>query len=95
MFEKQNISSQIPNLELVGTGLNLGKNLSLTFSLVFVYFDCAGSSLLCGLFSGYGTQGLPSGCGAWPSHRGDFPCYGAWAPGHPGFSSCSSPAQYL
>ena len=59
MFEKQNISSQIPNLELVGTGLNLGKNLSLTFSLVFVYFGCAGSSLLCGLFSGCGTRGYP------------------------------------
>ena len=37
MFEKQHISSQIPHLELSGTSLNLGKNLSLKCLYVFVF----------------------------------------------------------
>ena len=35
--------------------------------LIFIFFGCAGSSLLCGLFSGCGKQGLLSSCSAWAS----------------------------
>ena len=69
---------------------------------LFIYlfiFGCAGSLLLCGLFSSCGEWGLLSGCGAWASHCGGFSCCGAPAPGawasvvaaH-GLSSCGSPA---
>ena len=52
----------------------------------------------CTGFSGC-SEGLPSSCGAWASHCGDFSCYRAQAPGawasvvvaH-GLSSCSSQA---
>ena len=47
-------------------------------------FGCAGSSLLCGLFSHCGEQGLPSSCGVWGSHCGGFSCCGAWSLGHTG-----------
>ena len=40
-------------------------------------FDCAGSSLLGGLFSSFREQGLLSSCGAWASHCGGFSCCGA------------------
>ena len=48
-----------------------------SFSFYVFVFDCAGSSLLCGLFSSCGEQGLLSRCGA-----RDL--------GHMGFSNCSS-----
>ena len=42
-------------------------------------FDCAGSSLLLGLFSSCGEQGLLSLCSAQSSLWGAFSCCGAWA----------------
>ena len=33
--------------------------------------------------------GFLSSCHMWASHCGDFPCWGAWAPGHTGFSGLS------
>ena len=52
-------------------------------------FGCAGSSLLRGLFSSSGEQGLLSSCGAQASHCGGFSgctaqarALGAWAQSH-------------
>ena len=42
-------------------------------------FGCAVSSLLCGLLSSCGEQGLLSSCGMRASHCGGFPCCRAWA----------------
>ena len=44
---------------------------------LFIYFDCAGSSLLRGLFSSCREQGLLSSCGTWASHWGGFSRCGA------------------
>ena len=44
-------------------------------------FGHAGSSLLCGLFSSCGKQGLLSSCGVWASHCSGFSCCAAWAHG--------------
>ena len=52
-------------------------------------FGCAGSSLLCKLFSSCGERRLPSSCGTLASHHRGF-CCGAWALGCIGFSSCGS-----
>ena len=49
-------------------------------------FGCAGSSLLHGLFSSRGKQGLLSSCGVWASHCGGFSRRAAWAHG---LRSCS------
>ena len=52
------------------------------------FFGCAGSSLLCRLFSSCGDEQPLSSCGAWASHCGGFSC-GAQALGRVGFSSAS------
>ena len=52
-------------------------------------FGCAGSPLLCGLFSSCVEWGLLSSCDMRASHCGDFSC-GAQALGHTRFSSCAS-----
>ena len=44
-------------------------------------FGRSGSSLLCGLFSSCGKQGLLSSCGVWASHCSGFSCCAAWAHG--------------
>ena len=59
--------------------------------IVFI-FGQAGSLLLRGLSSSWGKRGLFSSFGTQASHCGSFSCSGAWAPGHMGFSSCSSQA---
>ena len=45
-------------------------------------FGCAGSSLLHGLFSSCGEQGLLFSCNAWTSPCCGFSCSTAWALGH-------------
>ena len=48
--------------------------------ILFMYsfiFGCAGSLLLCGLFSSCSEQGLVSSCGARASHCSGFSCHGA------------------
>ena len=52
---------------------------------LFIYFWCAGSSLLCGLFSGCGERNFFS-CSAEASHCDGFFCFGALALGSSGFS---------
>ena len=60
--------------------------------VLFIFiFGCAGSLLLCGLFSSFREQGLVFSCGVWASHCGGFSC-GLWALGHEGFSSYSPQA---
>ena len=68
------------------------------FPFLFI-FCCAGSSLLCGLFSSCSKWGLLSSCIAWASHCGGFSCWGVWTVGHAtvepvvaacGLSSCGS-----
>ena len=44
----------------------------LVVSFNFIYFGCAGSSLLHGLFSSFGQQELLSSCSAWASHCRGF-----------------------
>ena len=63
--------------------------------IVFICLGCAGSSLLGELFSSCSEQGRLSSCGAWVSHGGGLPCWGARAPGHTGFGSCGRRAQGL
>ena len=60
---------------------------------VVLLIVCAGFSLLHGLFSSCGNQGLLSSCGAQASHCHGFSCCGARALGHSGFSSCSVRTQ--
>ena len=45
--------------------------------LFMYFFACAGSSLLCWLFSRCGKRGLLSACGARASQCGGFFCWGA------------------
>ena len=47
----------------------------------FIYFGCAGSSLLCGFSPSCSEQGLLSGCAVRASHGCDFSCCGAQALG--------------
>ena len=65
---------------------------SFLFSLNLFIFACAGSSLLCGLSSSCGEQGLLSSCHTWASHCGGSSCCGARALGHMGFGSCGPQA---
>ena len=56
----------------------------IVFLIYIIYlfiFDCAGSSLLCGLFSSCGDRGLLSSWGAQASRCSGFPCFKALAPG--------------
>ena len=59
---------------------------------ILLIFGCAGSSLLCGLFSSRGEQGPLSSCRAQAFHCGGFSCCGAWASvvAARGLSSCGS-----
>ena len=56
----------------------------------FLIFGCAGSSLLCGLFSSCSEWGLLSRSCAWASHCGGFSCCGAQALGQEGFAVVAS-----
>ena len=58
-------------------------------------FGCAGSLLLCGLFSRCVEQGLLSSCSALTSCCDGFSRYRACALGHVGFSGCGMCAQWL
>ena len=62
--------------------------------ILFIY-DCAGSWLLCGLFSSCRQQELLSSCCVQASHQGSFSFSGAWAPECSGFRSCGMWAQEL
>ena len=70
---------------------------SLISSLIYIFnnfiyllfFVCAMSSLLRGLFCSCGEQGPLSSFGEWTSHCSGI-CCRAWAPGCTGFSSCGS-----
>jgi len=64
----------------------------LTHTFLYLYFACAGSSLLRGLFSGWREQRLLSSCGAQASHCGGFACCGSQVCG---LSSCCSQALEL
>ena len=80
---------------------NPASSMSLSLSLPppsTFFFGCAGSSLLCRLFSSCSEQGLLSSCGAWASHCGEASTVaehrlqGVWASAvlvH-GLSNCSS-----
>ena len=60
------------------------------FFFFFLIFGCAGSSLLSGLFSSCGKQGLCYSCSVRVSHCSGFSCCRAWALGPLGFRSCGS-----
>ena len=62
---------------------------------MYLFIDCAGSSLLRGLSSSCGEQGLLFRCGAWDSHCRGLSYSGAQTPGQASFSSCSTWAQWL
>ena len=70
--------------------LDILKGLFLFILIILSIFGCAGSSLLCRLFSSCGKQGLLSSCGVQASHCSGFSCCGARAPGHLGFISFST-----
>ena len=66
----------------------------INFLFLFIYlfvFGCARSSLLHGLFSSFGQQGLLSSWSVQASYRADFSC-GIRALGGAGFSNCGSQA---
>ena len=68
----------------------------LFFHFVYLFiFGSSGSSFLSGPFSSCDEQMLLSSCGAQASHCTGFSCFGAGAPGHMAFSSCSTWAQKL
>ena len=60
------------------------------FIYLFIYFSCAESLLLHGLFSSFGEWGLLSSWGVQASHCSDFSCCRAQSPGYSGFNSCGS-----
>ena len=62
------------------------------FFYIYIYFGCARSSLLRGLFSSCSEWGLLSSCGAQASSCSGFSCCGARALGHLGSGSCNSRA---
>ena len=64
-----------------------------SFSMILFVDGCAGSSLLCGLFSSCAKQELLSGCGVGFSLEASH-CR-AWAQGCFGFRSCGTWAQQL
>ena len=66
----------------------------LFISYLFLFFNCARSSLLCRLFSSCGEYRLLSSWGAWASHWSVFSCYSAGSR-HAGFSSCSKQASVV
>ena len=68
--------------------MGLSRDLVFVCLILFIYFGCAGSSLLLRLFSACGEWGLLSSCSAQAS-RGGF-SRGAQALWQAGFSSCST-----
>ena len=48
-------------------------------NFIYLLSDCAGFSLLCGLFSSCGERGSLSSCSPWAFHYGSFFCFGAQA----------------
>ena len=62
---------------------------------IYLFFGCAESSLLCGLFSSCVEQGLISSCGARVSHCSGFSFRGVQALELTGFSSSSTWAHWL
>ena len=80
-LERQYLTLWLPSAKFWSQTLLLKKNF---FSFNLFIFGCAVSSLLFRLF--------PS-CDEQASHRCDFSCCRAQAPGHSGFSSCSLWAQ--
>ena len=54
--------------------LGMNSPLPLKKIFLFIYFGCAGSSLLHGRFPSCGEWGLLSSCGVWASHCGGFSC---------------------
>ena len=67
------------------------KNLFNIRTFIFM-FGCAGSSLLCRLFSSCTKWGLLSSCCAQASCGSGFTCCTAQAPGRAGFSACGCQA---
>ena len=61
---------------------------SLKIFLKFIYYGCAGSSLLHGLFSSFSELGILSGCHAPASHCSGSSCSGAQTLGWSGFCNC-------
>ena len=59
--------------------------------MCFLFFGCAGSSLLHGLFSSHGEWGLLSSCITRASHCGGLSCCGAQALGHVGSAAVAVP----
>ena len=82
------IFSFIENTEFKKPYVNHKTFMLITF--LKIIFDCAGSSLLHGLFSSCGQWGLLSSCGTWASHRNGFSCCTAQALGCVGFRSCGT-----
>ena len=60
---------------------------TLKINFIYLFFYCAGSWLLCMLFSSCREQGLRSSCIVWASHCGGISCCGALALGRANFSS--------
>ena len=74
-------------MDVVKLQLSVTKFLSFFFFNYLFLFGCAGSSLPQGLSSGCSEQGLLCSFSAQVSHCCGFPCCGAWALRHTGFSS--------
>ena len=51
-------------------------------SFIYLWLCCAGSSLLCGLFSSHGKWGLLSSCSPWASRCGSFSLQSASSRAH-------------
>ena len=87
------ISIWLPkSLYLVG----IHKNFCFIYNFIFLFlfiFSCAGSLLLCKLFSSCSEQRLPSSCSVQALHCGSFSCCRAQAQGCMAFTICSTWAQ--
>ena len=95
-LEESDMTEQLNNITVLVPVTQRSDCIVLTVSFyiekIFIYFGCAGSSLLHGLFSSCSEQGLLSGCSVWVSHCGGFSCCKAWALRHTGISSWNSQA---
>ena len=65
------------------------------FLMIVFIFGCAGSWLLCGLFSRWGERGWLSSRGTWASYCSGFCGWRPPALGHAGFSRCGMWARQL
>ena len=63
------------------------------FHFIYLFIGCVGSSLLHGLFSSCGEQGLFCICGVWVSHCAGFFYHGPRALGCSVLSTCSPPGS--